>query len=140
MSFHCSFMDKPSDPAHIQCVMECACIGAVIISVFLAIVMFRLSGQNFKWRVIAGPIMLALAIVSIAFASVGDRTSCWHWACISFWAIGPPSYFLIEYTFEGNIEGPTFEHLKYSQDLATKLWAGVVALLTLLYQQFGSPQ
>ncbi len=132
-------MNKSHDPAQIQCVIERACIGAVIISVLLGIVLYRLASNQYKPHVIAGPIALALAIVSIAFASVGDRTSNWHWAIISLWTIGPPFYFLIEYTFAGG--GSTeFEHLKYSQDLASKCWAGVVALLFVIYQHNKWPQ
>ena len=62
----------------------------------------------------------------------------------AFWIIIPPSWFLFEYTwlFPNNLRQDTNEisDLKYKHELAGKVWAGLVGLITLLlyikYKEF----
>jgi hypothetical protein len=53
---------------------------------------------------------------------------------LGLWTIVPPLWFLAEYGIFFKSSNPTdFERLKYFQDLASKLWAGMLATLTILY-------
>jgi hypothetical protein len=86
---------------------------------------------------LAHSIAIALAILSVAFACVGDLKSEWNWAIVALWTLGPPVYFISEYTAAGNIEGIKFEYLKHSQELASRCWAALAALLTFIYAARG---
>jgi len=54
-----------------------------------------------------------------------------------FWAIAPPVWFFVEYYCLFRNFGPTgsvdFEHFKYTQDVAAKAWAGLVAVLGVYF-------
>lgn len=59
------------------------------------------------------------------------------------WAVGPPSWFWYEYFYlypkYGNPEG--FESLKYGQQVAVAIWAGVsLAVFALLSSEHFKPQ
>ena len=51
------------------------------------------------------------------------------------WTVGPPGWFVLEYWAVGPRPSTSpevknrFEEFKYSQDLAAKLWLGIVAAL-----------
>ena len=47
------------------------------------------------------------------------------------WAIGPPIWFIVEWTFFGP-NASDFETFKYSQETAKDVWAGVAAVLALI--------
>ncbi|GAA0852822.1 hypothetical protein [Aliiglaciecola litoralis] len=53
----------------------------------------------------------------------------------TFWVIGPPVWFFIEYFFIfrrfGNPQAK--EELKRGQELASKIWAGVIIILTAIF-------
>lgn len=48
------------------------------------------------------------------------------------WVIGPPIWFFLEYFFLFKSHGApgTFDQFKYGQELASKIWLGIVTLLT----------
>lgn len=63
---------------------------------------------------------------------------------LGFWAIGPPLWFAAEYflvngwlrsSFYPHVRLPCPESLKYSQELASKVWVAAVALLIAVYQK-----
>jgi hypothetical protein len=62
-----------------------------------------------------------------------DHTSTWvRGGVLALWSFVPPLWFLVEYgMFDG--QPADFERLKYLQDLSSKLWAGMLAALTILY-------
>jgi hypothetical protein len=52
---------------------------------------------------------------------------------LALWTIVPPLYFLIEYAQSNEDDPDEVARLKYLQDLSSKLWAGMLAALTILY-------
>jgi hypothetical protein len=57
-------------------------------------------------------------------------------AFILLWVIGPPLFFLLEYSLVGRREDknlPDIEAFKYTQDLCSKLWLAAVGILIFLY-------
>lgn len=54
------------------------------------------------------------------------------------WSVGPPLWFVVEYfhlfpRYDGDDQH--IDDLKYGQGLAKAFWAGIAALLVVLYQQ-----
>jgi hypothetical protein len=52
-----------------------------------------------------------------------------------FWVVGPPVWFFIEhfYLFRRFGDPGQYDQLKREQELATKIWAGVIIVLAALY-------
>ncbi|MCR8560382.1 hypothetical protein KXD93_22200 [Mucilaginibacter sp. BJC16-A38] len=62
------------------------------------------------------------------------------------WIIGPPCFFLYEYTFifgkddKNRLNSAQRDDIKYCQDLGAKIWAAVAVLLSILLTiKYGSP-
>jgi hypothetical protein len=78
----------------------------------------------------------AAAIVAVlaAFSARSETTRKWITAG---WAVGVPLWFWFEYTFlateKVKNDQQQFERLKYSQELASKVWLGVAAILAAIY-------
>ena len=51
------------------------------------------------------------------------------------WAVGPPTWFLVEWAFlrPSDPDGSAAKEMVRSQELASKIWAGVLAALGVLY-------
>ncbi len=84
------------------------------------------------WLTLAG---LLLAVISIAlyiwtlgFAQPVLRT--FHLIVLSLWIIGPPAWFVVETQFL--VADRQDWKLKQNQELLSKVWLGVSALLALL--------
>jgi hypothetical protein len=56
----------------------------------------------------------------------------WMRILLGLWMTVPPLWFLLEWTLFKYQAKQEFDDFKHSQDLAGKLWAGVLAFLTLL--------
>jgi hypothetical protein len=63
---------------------------------------------------------------------------------LGFWVIGPPLWFAAEYfllngwlrvLFYPTVQLPCPENLRYSQELASKVWVAAVAILVAAYQK-----
>lgn len=54
-------------------------------------------------------------------------------AVLALWSILPPLWFLVEYSMLQGANAQDIANLKYLQDLSSKLWAGMLAALTVLY-------
>jgi hypothetical protein len=72
--------------------------------------------------------------------------SMWDMLIYGTWIIGPPCFFLIEYTYIFGADGKNRmnsaqrDDIKYCQDLAAKIWAAVAVFLSILLTiKYGSP-
>jgi hypothetical protein len=96
----------------------------------------RLVGEN------PGRTILSIALVSYAaFVLWGSREgwfvqeptlkklTSWGVFHVSFWAFGPPVWFFFEYHLEANTKKR--KQIKDSADLASKVWAAVLAVLAV---------
>src|SRR5689334_19117330 len=53
---------------------------------------------------------------------------------VAFWSIAPPAYFFLEFHWaRSRNDKELLQRVKESQELAGKIWAGVVAALSVLY-------
>ena len=86
---------------------------------------------QYRWTVTVIAICLAGGSIKIACKVPLDRLE--HWGVVVLWTLGPPLYFLSEYYNAGPIHGTEFEYLKHSQELASRFWAGIGAIITLIY-------
>ena len=87
----------------------------------------------------AGIALLALMVTAlIAYKHLTEPTSAsWQHALQGAWLswlIVPPLWFFFEYQFLFKHYGPdgAFESFKYGQDVASKIWLGIAAALTVL--------
>jgi hypothetical protein len=99
--------------------------------------------RKLKGMIRRGDVQVSLCGVGVTMAAVALYLADWGtvskelvmiaWAG---WALLPPAYFLWNWArFDGTVDQPEFEELKYSQELASKFWlAGVGVLSVLLFQ------
>lgn len=78
---------------------------------------------------------IAIAIVDItmfvAAAAAGSRSGLLP--VLIVWAIIPPFYFWLEFTqVREKLEGDALQRFRHSQDLSSRMWAAVLAILALL--------
>ncbi len=95
-------------------------------------------GLPILW-VAAGIALFALvATVIIVYKHLDEPTSnSWRTAVRAVWlgwVVVPPLWFVFEYQFLFKTYGPdgAFEAFKYGQDVASKVWLGIAAALTVL--------
>lgn len=91
-------------------------------------------GLLFSHYGVVGPIVAILVAVSLYLATHCSKT-VGEWL-VSLWAIGPPTWFLLELSWARRTlkEQPErLATLKEDQKMAAKIWAGVVAALSVLY-------
>ena len=82
--------------------------------------------------VIATVVALILAYRDGSWTPPADR-----WMAVTLfvlWSVGPPIWFLLEWTFKGPDprDKDKFDKFKYSQDLAKNVWAGFTVALGVL--------
>jgi len=84
-----------------------------------------------------GIMVCAAALFIILSATVGGTKPNWSPFLAAIWTIGVPIWFWVEYTFlaseEEKNDSVSFKRLKYSQELASKIWLAVAAVLAALY-------
>jgi hypothetical protein len=93
-------------------------------------------------------ISILLAIYSIV--EITDRFNLYHHDTVRYfdviaycaWTIIPPSWFLFEYVWlfpaKSKLDSNELGDLKYTHELASKIWAGLVVLITaVLYIKYG---
>ncbi len=83
-----------------------------------------------KIRRILGP---TLVVAGLLYTYRSHFNHCPHEIILGAWIIIPPIWFFIEYNLLFDKKTEDFEHLKYEQELARNLWAGIVVLLGALY-------
>lgn len=92
-----------------------------------------------------GLVLACLALIATAAllwcqCQIGDRVECvkhvaddrWQFVAVAaIWTIGPPIWFLVEYTvLYGKDDTETaFEKFKHQQQLAAAVWLGLMAFL-----------
>lgn len=93
-------------------------------------------------------ISILLAIYSIV--EITDRFNLYHHDTVRYfdviaycaWTIIPPAWFLFEYVWlfpaKSKLDSNELGDLKYTHELASKIWAGLVVLITaVLYIKYG---
>jgi hypothetical protein len=58
----------------------------------------------------------------------------WFYVCWVWWVFAPPTWFSFEYFYlfkPSKAEG-TFEAFKYGQELASRAWLGIAAVMTVI--------
>ena len=82
-------------------------------------------------------VTIALEILAIAsvLSAVAQPRATLSYVFAGFWAIAPPIWFLIEadYFFDNWSSQEERERFKYEQSLSAKCWAGVGAVLVLVF-------
>jgi hypothetical protein len=100
---------------------------------------FKAHINRWNWLIsIAAASAYAGSAVFVAFHKQTNETVQNHYslAFILLWVIGPPLFFLLEYSLVGRREDnrlPDIEAFKYTQDLCSKLWLAAVGILIFLY-------
>lgn len=89
-------------------------------------------------------LLICFGLLSIAITlwrlTAKNVTQTEKYLLLGGWAILPPVWFLVEYFFiylPYGLKG-SFEYFQYGQDIASKLWAAVLGLISLsLYSSSG---
>ena len=90
--------------------------------------------------VLAGLALMATAVLLWLQSQTGDRGECgrsvadvtWPFVVVAaIWTVGPPIWFLVEYTFLYGKDDTdmAFEKFKHQQQLAAAVWLGLMAFL-----------
>ncbi|SDF14843.1 hypothetical protein SAMN05216464_113120 [Mucilaginibacter pineti] len=107
--------------------------------------------KTFLWIVISlliGSVLFIYHGVNFSTAKEGKPASYDTWDMIIYgiWIIGPPCFFLIEYTYifgaddKNRMNSAQRDDIKYCQDLGAKIWAAVAVFLSILLTiKYGSP-
>lgn len=91
----------------------------------------------FSWGMVTAVLTIIVAALRYRGSDVVDIV------VYSCWAILPPAWFLYEYTWlfpdDAKFDSHQLNDLKYKHELAGKLWAGVIVLITaiLLFKHTG---
>lgn len=87
-----------------------------------------LSSSNFALlRLIASAFAAAAAIATAC--AICSKNVVYLYVMMAIWAIGPPFWFLIEYTLARATVDADMNRLQHAQQLGAALWLGVFALL-----------
>ena len=74
-----------------------------------------------------------VAISSVAWSAVCDNQQVRKWL-VAFWSVSPPVWFFFEFHWaRATKDEAELKRVRESQELAAKVWAGVVAALSILY-------
>jgi len=84
----------------------------------------------FKHYSIIGAIGGVIAILCVFWAAIDASVSKW---LVAFWSVAPPVWFFFEFHWAKNTGRNDLEDIQKSQEYAQKIWAGVVAALTILF-------
>jgi hypothetical protein len=83
---------------------------------------------------IVGTVSTLAAAGSVVLAFACDDAT--RKILVSLWTVVPPVFFFVEFHWARNRFGSNsalFQDLKESQKMAQKIWAGMVAAMTILY-------
>lgn len=84
------------------------------------------------YRVI-GAILATLAIVSVVLSARVCEQEFRKWL-VAFWSVVPALWFFLEFHWaRATKDAVELKNIKDSQELAGKIWAGVVTALSVLY-------
>lgn len=78
---------------------------------------------------VVGVIAGVAAVLSFLYVAYTD----WRKFIVAAWLVGPPVWFFFEFHSVRRHNPKDLPTLKESQEMATKIWAGVAAALTILY-------
>ena len=91
-------------------------------------------GRKLGYKEIIGFLAGIAAIVSFILAGTPEIV---RKIILALWIVLPPTWFFWEYCFltdeEDKMDDKKFSRLKYSQDLASKIWAAIATVLAALY-------
>lgn len=86
---------------------------------------------HLKWAIGAAVVLLAVTILALVIYFYND-SKCLLKVVWALWVVAPPIWFCYEYFWLFREEGVKvdFETFKYGQDIASKGWIAIAALLT----------
>lgn len=88
--------------------------------------------------VVAAVLAIASAIAATIVVGSGTRGLLVVRWLVAIWSIAPPTYFFFEFHWaRGRNDETLLQRVKESQELAAKIWLGVVAALSILYLKGG---
>ena len=80
---------------------------------------------------LTGTLFTVFAIVCVIWSATSTEQTRRNLA--AFWAIAPPIWFFLELHWARAVKPDEVTSIKESQESAEKIWAGVVAVLSVLY-------
>lgn len=97
-----------------------------------SIPMFWLRGV----QIVTGTSLALTAVVVVSYfrETANARCDLWMQTAWIWWVVAPPIWFSIEYFYlfkKYQVPG-AFEALKYGQDVASKVWLAIAAVLTAI--------
>jgi hypothetical protein len=83
---------------------------------------------------VVGALMATFAIVSVVWSACEHDQEVRKWL-VAVWSVAPALWFFLEFHWARatKIEAVELKDIRDSQELAGKIWAGVVAALSVLY-------
>jgi hypothetical protein len=82
---------------------------------------------------VVGAVLATFAIVSVVWSALTHEQEVRKWLVAS-WSVVPSLWFFLEFHWaRATKDQAELKSLKDSQELAGKIWAGVVAALSVLY-------
>lgn len=111
----------------------------------------KVSSKFFKEKIWVSPIGRKFFVVAILLAVITlllltdsfnfGKNIVFDVIVYSFWTILPPAWFMFEYTWlfpdDARFDSNQLADLKYKHELAAKIWAGLVLLITaIMYHRY----
>lgn len=95
--------------------------------------------------------VVSILLAFYTIVEITDKFNLYHHETVSYfdviaycaWTVIPPAWFLFEYVWlfpaKSKLDSNELADLKYTHELASKIWAGLVVLITaVLYLKYGS--
>jgi hypothetical protein len=79
-------------------------------------------------------VLLAVASLALAFelrTTWSSYKQPWGYVLLGLWALGPPMWFMAEYSFLPPSEGHQNDRVKHLHDLARNLWLAFAVVLAV---------
>ncbi|MCE9611365.1 MAG: hypothetical protein K8R23_14310 [Chthoniobacter sp.] len=118
-------------------------------STLLASTSFYSATPPIAWAWILGITSAAVFVATLVFAFrwqgialATPRQKKWAKAALAIWLVGPPVWFWFEYfwVFKDYGDFAQFEHFKYGQEQAAKIWAGTLVFLYAVHKLHSPPK
>ena len=88
------------------------------------------SWEKSEVRKYLGPVLVALGL---AYTYHSHITGCPRHVIFAGWALGPPVWFILEYSLLYDAENEDLDVFKHYQSLCRNLWLGFMAYLAAFY-------
>ena len=100
------------------------------------------SNDTPKWVILFRTLAVIIAALSFWYAQYEtflefnwhERVKVVQASIICFWTVGPPIWFTVEFWARaGGMEREEFARFKYAQQLGSRVWVTMIAVLAFLY-------